>query len=160
MQDVFVKESVVAQVASAGLADRLQFEVHDYFTPQKPLKEGAFFLKHCLHNNGDADCVRILKAIVPALEHSGPGTRLIIAENVLPEWDDTRLPKQQRVDLLQDDISMLQLFNAKKRTKEDYQELLVQADPRLQIVGVHRPPRGQLCCLDVRMSMNSGSVTP
>ncbi|KAI4908879.1 hypothetical protein J4E90_008616 [Alternaria incomplexa] len=96
VQDVFVKESVVAQVASAGLADRLQFEVHDYFTPQKPLKEGAFFLKHCLHNNGDADCVRILKAIVPALEHSGPGTRLIIAENVLPEWDDTRLPKQQR----------------------------------------------------------------
>ncbi|PSN66997.1 S-adenosyl-L-methionine-dependent methyltransferase [Corynespora cassiicola Philippines] len=152
VQDVFVKQDVVEQVANAGLADRLCFEVHDYFTPQKPVENGAFFLKHCLHNNGDADCVRILKAIVPALEKSGQGARLIIAENVLPEWDDSSLPRQQRIELLQDDISMLQLFNAKKRTAEQYRELLVQADPRLEIAGIHRPPRGQLCCLDVRMS--------
>ncbi|EMD58418.1 hypothetical protein COCSADRAFT_104018 [Bipolaris sorokiniana ND90Pr] len=152
VQDTFVKEDVIAGIARGGLADRLRFEVHDYFTPQKSLDQGAFFLKHCLHNNDDENCVRILKAIAPAMESSGPETRLIIAENVLPEWNDTSLSRQQRVELFQDDISMLQLFNAKKRSAAEYQELLHQADPRLRIFGIHRPPRGQLCCIDVRLS--------
>ena len=151
MQDLFVKEDVVAQVASGRLANRLKFETHDYFTAQKPVDGGAFFLKHCLHNNSDADCVRILKAIASGLEESGPGTRLIIAENVLPEWDDGSLPRQQRQELLQDDISMLLLFNASKRTAHQFRQLLGEADARLRIVGMYRPIRGQMCCLDVRM---------
>ncbi|KAK7519248.1 uncharacterized protein IWZ02DRAFT_288076 [Phyllosticta citriasiana] len=82
------------------------------------------FLKHCLHNSGDDDCVRILKAIAPALEKSRPETCLIIAENVLSEWDDASLSRQLKTELLQDDISMLLLFNAKKRTAAQYEALL------------------------------------
>ncbi|KAF1362626.1 S-adenosyl-L-methionine-dependent methyltransferase, partial [Lizonia empirigonia] len=137
VQDIFITPDVVDKVALGRQANRLRFEVHDYFTPQQPMEGGTFFLKHCLHNNSDVDCVRILKAIALALGQSGLGTRLIVAENVLPEWDDLSVSRQQRLELLQDDISMLQLFNAKKRTALQYQELLAQADPRLKMVGIH-----------------------
>ncbi|KAK7530978.1 S-adenosyl-L-methionine-dependent methyltransferase [Phyllosticta citribraziliensis] len=152
VQDVFVKEDKVEEVARRNLSNRLRFEVHDYFTPQEPVTTGAYFLKHCLHNNGDDDCVRILKAIVPALQTSGPGACLIIAENVLPEWDDASMARRQKTELLQDDISMMLLFNAKKRTAAEYQSLLSRSHDRLKIVAIHRPSRGQLCCLEVRLA--------
>ncbi|KAK8157456.1 O-methyltransferase-domain-containing protein [Phyllosticta citrichinensis] len=151
VQDVFVNEDKVEEVARRNLSNRLRFEVHDYFTPQEPVTTGAYFLKHCLHNNGDDDCVRILRAIVPALEASGPGASVIIAENVLPEWHDSSMARRQKTELLQDDISMMLLFNAKKRTAAEYQSLLSRSHDQLKIVAIHRPSRGQLCCMEVRL---------
>lgn len=64
---------------------RLTFMQHDFFTPQPIRDANVYFVRQCFHNYNDADCVRILQALVPALECCPAGTPLLINDIVLPE---------------------------------------------------------------------------
>jgi 6-hydroxytryprostatin B O-methyltransferase len=37
------------------------------------------------------------------------------------------------------DITMLQMLNTQERSAEDWQEVVALADPRLKILGIHKP---------------------
>lgn len=37
------------------------------------------------------------------------------------------------------DITMLQMLNTQERSAEDWEEVVALADPRLNILGIHKP---------------------
>jgi demethylsterigmatocystin 6-O-methyltransferase len=99
----------------------IEFEIHDFFTPQ-PIRGAKFYyMRHIMHDWPDEDCVRILRSIIPAM---GPESLILIDEVVLPE---TKLPWQVSAML----ISMMTCFGGIERSKGDWESLLDRAGLKL-----------------------------
>jgi hypothetical protein len=77
----------------AELKDRVLFEAHDMFEPQKIIGADVYFFRAIFHNWPDVKCVEILKAHIPALK---AGSHIIINDKVtntpavLPPWAEKR----------------------------------------------------------------------
>lgn len=131
-------EDLLAQGRTQNLSDlngRVTFMEHDFFDPQPELNAGGYFIRQVVHNWNDADCVRILRNIVPALEKCAPNTPLLINEMILPE-PGTR-SRYEEHSLRQVDMLVMVALGAKQRTLKEFQRLMHEADPRLQIVRVY-----------------------
>lgn len=63
------------------LADRLEYVTHDFFCIQ-PLRADVYLLHWILHNWSDEYCMKILRALIPALR---PKNRVLIHEVIIPE---------------------------------------------------------------------------
>ncbi|EGU75128.1 hypothetical protein FOPG_07515 [Fusarium oxysporum f. sp. conglutinans race 2 54008] len=118
------------------IADRVSFMQHDFFKDQPITDVSAFFMRQCLHNWRDEDCIKILRALVPALEKCKPGTPLLINEEVLPELNE--VSKYQEHLSRQCDMCMFVVAGSKERTRGDFENLLKEADSRFSVVKVHR----------------------
>lgn len=90
----------------ADVADRVRFMVHDFLTPQ-PVRAAVYFFRMIFHNWPDKYCVKILQALIPALE---PGARVVINDAVIAE--PCTLPWDQEARLRNSDLNMLELQNA------------------------------------------------
>lgn len=68
----------------ADVADRIEFEVQDFYTPQQRDAE-VYFLRFILHNHGDDRAVEIIKHLVPKLKpgKGGEGGRILVADTVI-----------------------------------------------------------------------------
>lgn len=77
----------------AGLRGRVSFMSHDFFTPQA-VRADVYVLRTILHNWGDGYCVKILRALVPALR---PGAKVLINDMCLPE--PGCIPANREMDL-------------------------------------------------------------
>ncbi|KAF1948504.1 O-methyltransferas-like protein [Byssothecium circinans] len=152
--NIVVQDSNVAMLDQAqssqdlsDIKDRMTWSEYDFFTPQPIANAGAYLMRQIIHNWGDDDCVRILQALVPALEKSAPGTPLLINDSIIPapgsttRWDEHVI---RQVDLL-----MMFSLGAKQRTEKEFQDLLHRADPRLNIVRVHMGP---MALIEVHLS--------
>ncbi|KAM3065358.1 hypothetical protein ACMFMG_011519 [Clarireedia jacksonii] len=95
---------------------------YDFFTPQ-PLKGAAiYYIRRCLHDWPDDDCVKILKQIAAAME---PGkSRLVVSEIVIP-------PAKADVETAWMDITMMML-NGRERTEKQWRDLLESSGLRLR----------------------------
>ncbi|KAK1948744.1 S-adenosyl-L-methionine-dependent methyltransferase [Colletotrichum sublineola] len=120
---------------SPTLAERITFMQHDFFSEQPVKDASAFFLRQCLHNWNDKDCIRIIRALVPALEKCKPGTPLLINDEILPALDQRS--KFEEHSLRQYDMCMFVIFGSKQRTEKQFEALLKEADPRFEVVKVH-----------------------
>lgn len=126
----------------------MTFQQHDFFDPQPVEDASAYILRQCLHNNSDGDAVRIIRAVVPALERCAPETPLLINEVILPEpGTATRFEEHH---LRQVDFCMMVTLGAKQRSEGEFNKLIKEADKRLEIVSVHRNPQG-VGLLEVRL---------
>ena len=67
-------------------ADKIDFQLHDLFKPQ-PERAGMYIFRHIFHDWSDEDTVKILKNLVPALNH---GARVLVSEGIVPEQAATR----------------------------------------------------------------------
>ncbi|KAI4668844.1 uncharacterized protein J4E78_002672 [Alternaria triticimaculans] len=120
-----VVQDVPSTLAHAPHVDGIEFQAHDFFTPQ-PIREAKFYyFRHIMHDWTDEDCIRILSNIVPAM---GPKSRILIDEVVLPE---TKVPWQ--VAMM--DLAMMASLGGIERSKEDWMKLLGSAG--LKIADVH-----------------------
>jgi hypothetical protein len=115
----------------SDLNGRVTFMPHDLFMPQPVTGAAAYLLRYITHNWSDEDCVRIFRALVPALEKSPPETRLLINDVVLPALGESTRYHDHRVRQI--DIMMMLMLGAKQRTQEQFQHLLTEADPRLKV---------------------------
>jgi demethylsterigmatocystin 6-O-methyltransferase len=120
-----VVQDVPSTLAHAPQVEGVEFQEHDFFTPQ-PLHGAKFYyLRNIMHDWTDEDCVRILSNIIPAMETD---SRILIDEVVLPE---TKVPWQVAVS----NIGMMACLGGIERSKEDWEVLLGKAG--LRIVHVH-----------------------
>ena len=78
---------------------------------------------------------KILKALVPALEKSKPGTPLLINEAVVPETG-TRTRFEEGL-MRQIDMHLMLSYSSKQRSEAEFDAILKRADPRFQIAKVH-----------------------
>ena len=95
----------------------------------------VYFMRHVLHNWDDDSCVRIFRALVPALEKAKPGTPLLINEAVVVRAG-TRTRFEECM-MRQIDMHLLLSFSSKQRSEAEFQMLLQRADPRFKIAKVH-----------------------
>jgi demethylsterigmatocystin 6-O-methyltransferase len=120
-----VVQDVPSTLAHAPAVDGIEFQAHDFFTPQ-PIRGAKFYyFRHILHDWTDEDCVRILSNIAPVM---GPESRILIDEVVLPE---TKVPWQ--VAMM--DLAMMAALGGIERSTEDWVRLLESAG--LKMVDVH-----------------------
>jgi O-methyltransferase len=110
-------ERATARLAAAGLQDRAECVVGDFFEAL-PGGADAYLLSRVIHDWGDADARRILatcRAAMPA--HA----RLLLVDAIVPERAVDG-PEAVRMDL-----HMLMLFGARERTVEEFRALLSDA---------------------------------
>jgi len=59
------------------LKDRINFQAHDFWTPQSVKDADVYFIRFCLHDYSDDDAVKIQRNIIPAMKH---GARLVVMD--------------------------------------------------------------------------------
>lgn len=71
----------------AELKPRIDFVAHDFFTEQPVRGADIYILKWIMHNWSDKYCLRILRALVPALK---TGAKVLLFEYVLHDEPDSK----------------------------------------------------------------------
>ncbi|KAF1941681.1 S-adenosyl-L-methionine-dependent methyltransferase [Clathrospora elynae] len=135
VQDSLTMISSASQNDFSDLNGRVTFMPHDFFTTQPVSGAAAYLLRYITHNWSDEDCIRIFRALVPALEKSPAGTPLLINDVVLPALGEASRYHDNR--MRQVDIMMMLVLGAKQRTEEQFRRLLSDADPRFKIRAIH-----------------------
>lgn len=140
------------KLLSDSVRGRISFTHANFFEPQQHLGASAYLIRQCTHNWADHHVVKILKAIVPGLEGSAPGTPLLINDMIMPEpgSEVARLWERER---RQADMVMLVCYGAKQRTISEFNALLKEADPRYVLRKVHGE-KGALGLLEVYLERN------
>ena len=113
-----------------AVAKRITFMQHDFFAPQL-VDASAYLLRQVVHNWNDDDCVRLFRALVPALERCRAGTPILINDIVLPALDEKTASEEY--GLRQLDIAMWVVLGAKQRSEGDFAAILKRADSRFKV---------------------------
>ncbi|KAJ5653210.1 O-methyltransferase [Penicillium lividum] len=116
------REPVIASVLAQGPNQCFQAEVHNFFTPQPIKGARVYYLHSILHDWGDADSVKILESLVPALEKGY--SRVLLNEIVVKEEEPTLAATSM-------DLMMLAHFGVRERTEAELKSLLTKAKLRL-----------------------------
>jgi len=61
---------------------RISLTTHDFFNEQPVAGADVYFFRHVFHNWPDLYCVKILRALIPALK---PGAKVLINDGTSPE---------------------------------------------------------------------------
>lgn len=120
-----VVQDVASTLNHAPAIDGIDFQEHDFFTPQPVRGAKFYYLRHILHDWTDEDSVRILQNIIPALTSE---SRIVIDEVVMP---DTKVPWQCAFM----DLTMSSSLGGRERSRDEWDILLSSAG--LQIEEVH-----------------------
>jgi hypothetical protein len=87
-----VIEDAKTKEMPAEVADRVTFMAHNFFTEQPVKDADIYYFRWILHDWSDKYCIKILKALTPALK---PGARILLSERCL-EPPCTLLPRQEK----------------------------------------------------------------
>lgn len=102
-----------ANLAQAGVAERVQFIAGDFFQ-SVPKGADAYFLRHIIHDWDDQQATTILSNCRTAMP---PGGRLLLAEFVLPDGPEAFHGKWF-------DLAMMVVTGGQERTATEYREML------------------------------------
>ena len=112
------REEVISTLSSSVQHDGFEAKVHDFFTPQPIQNARAYYLHSVLHDWSDADCVKILEQLKPAMKKGY--SKLLVNEIVVPEqgvtWPVTAM-----------DQLVFVLGAMKERTEAQWRRILEEA---------------------------------
>jgi hypothetical protein len=125
----------------AEFKGRIEFQEHDFFTPQPVQGADVYFLRAIIHDWSDKYAIAILKALVPAMKK---GARVIVHDMHTPEpkelgwWQD----RQARAS----NLRMKLLFNAHDRERGEWEGLFARVDGRFRVAmpKVHLRDQGNV----------------
>ncbi|KAI9687146.1 MAG: hypothetical protein M1822_002557 [Bathelium mastoideum] len=129
---------------SPVIAHRIRFMEHDFFKDQ-PVKADVYFFRQIFHNWSDEFCIKILRALIPALK---AGSRILINDHVVPKAGTMSLLHDRAVRDM--DLIVMSLFNAREREEQDWMRLFESADSRFQFVKAWRPEGATLSFIEAR----------
>lgn len=150
---------VLAGTPGANLPEdvrsRIEFMPADFFAEQKVHGADVYLIRWCMHNWSDRYALKILRALVPALEK---GARVIVNDGVLPElkplgpsWRsaaDAELEEgEEEVDaewaeekgIRTMDLIVMSALNAREREIDEWKALFKEADERFIWKGAWQP---------------------
>ncbi|KAM3417123.1 hypothetical protein BST61_g8699 [Cercospora zeina] len=110
---------------------------HDFFQPQPVRDADVYLFRHCFHDWNDEACVRILRALAPAMKE---GARLLIVDAILPEPGEVPLHYERRIRSI--DNNMRHVLGSKERSIEEWQGLFTTADGRFDFIKAVQQPLG------------------
>ena len=111
-------------IAAQGLTQRCEFSAGSFFDAV-PRGADAYFMKHVLHDWGDAECAAILGNCRKAMARDA---RLLICERIVPPGNEPSSAKL--IDL----HMMMTNHGGKERTESEYRDLLRKSGFELQRV--------------------------
>jgi 6-hydroxytryprostatin B O-methyltransferase len=127
------EQAANAQITTAGVEDRVRFQVQDFFERQPAeLQPRAYFMKSILHDWNDADCVRLLRPLLPGLER---GARLFSMDRMAYLPAEGKVPTHQESQSQGMDLMMWSLLGAKERNVEQWKDLAFKVDKRLKVLN-------------------------
>lgn len=134
------RAEIVALAPTEGVGS-VQFMAHDFFAEQPVRGADVYLFRWILHDWSAKYCVKILKALRPALKKK---TRVVLMDAILPE-PGVLSPYQERA-IRNFDIVMKATYNAKERTENDWREIIADADEegKFNVVEVLQPVGSQL----------------
>lgn len=128
-------------VVPAELKERVAFEEHDFYQPQKTAADAYFFRKTML-NHTDRYASKIVAALSPALK---PGNRLLIMDFVQgdePVGTSTTERYYRAVDL-----QMLLYYNCRYRSLDEWKNVVTAGEPRFEFERVCTPPGSSMAII-------------
>ena len=128
-RDVAV-QSAVRTFAAAGLSDRTQCVVGDFFD-RLPAGHDGYLLSRVLHDWSDDDARQILRCCRRAVSADG---RLIVVDALLP----ARVADGR--DAIRMDLHMMVLFGSRERTEDELTALLADTGFALRSVSLTSSP--------------------
>lgn len=140
VQDLSPHQLSSAQTAEVG--DRVTFQQYDFLTPQPIRDAGTYLCRATFHNNNDENAIKMLRALIPALEGRSDSPIVLINDIIVPERAEGEVTRVEENQHRQLDLLMLALFGAKERTEKDWKSLFEKVDERLEVANMHYNPRG------------------
>lgn len=159
--------ATIADVSSSGRDEEeykcVQFMPHDFFSEQPLTGVDVFLLRMILHDHEDAQCLRILRALIPGLKE---GSRVVLIEVCLPEPGTLGILEEKQIRwvffpslslsfliLIKScfrtmDMNMLSLFNARERDAEEWKMLFANAHPHFKCERIARPEGSALSIIE------------
>ena len=128
-------------------ASRVTFQTHDFFQPQPINNADVYLLRTIIHDWPDADARKILQNLAEVLQ---PGSWIIVSDIVLPSPGS--ISRLQEAIMRVRDLTMIQSFNSGERDMDDWQELVANIKPALEIVGVQQPQGSAMSILHIRLA--------
>ncbi|RAL07811.1 S-adenosyl-L-methionine-dependent methyltransferase [Aspergillus homomorphus CBS 101889] len=126
------------------LADRVSFMAHNFFQEQ-PVVASAYFFRWIFHNWSDNYCIKILRALIPALR---PGALLIVNEICMPEPGEIPVWRERLARTMT--LGMISMFNSYERDLDDWTRLFQKADPRFQFVDIQHITGTEMALIEVK----------
>jgi hypothetical protein len=102
----------------------------------------VYLCRATFHNHNDEESIKMLRALIPALEGRTDNPIVLINDVIVPERAEGAVTRAEENQHRQLDLCMLALFGAKERTVKHWKDLFKKVDPRLEIVKMHYNPRG------------------
>ena len=90
------EEVIKAAKAPEDVADRVTFVAYDFFKEQPVKGADVYFYRWIFHNWSDKYCIKICRALIPALK---PGARLLIQDILLPRQGELSSYKERKARL-------------------------------------------------------------
>ncbi|KAF4126250.1 O-methyltransferase [Geosmithia morbida] len=122
----------------AELKDRVTFMAHNFFEPQ-PVQADIYLIKLTLHDWPDAECLKILRALVPSMRK---GAKILFVDYVSKQETPDDLPLSIQQMGTSTDLRMLAMFNTEERLVKTWTGLFEAVDDRLAIIRVDANPLG------------------
>ncbi|KAF7587809.1 hypothetical protein BBP40_006690 [Aspergillus hancockii] len=133
VQDLPGPTAVGHETLPTELQGRVRYEPADFLAEQQIVGAEAYFLRWILHNWSDEYCLRILRALVPALRNH---SKVLVYEYILSESPELGWTRKQKRNL---DMIMMACWNSSERTATDFQRLFHMADERFVFEGRTQP---------------------
>ncbi|KAF1828286.1 S-adenosyl-L-methionine-dependent methyltransferase [Decorospora gaudefroyi] len=156
VQDISNHQLSSAQ--SAEVQDRVTFQQYDYTMPQPIRDAGVYLFRIAFHNNNDEEAMRMLRAVVPALENRHDDPILLINDGIVPERAEGTITRSEEHQHRQLDMVMLLNFGGKERMERDWRALFEKVDKRLEISRMCYSPRGA-GLLEIRLRQQASRVS-
>lgn len=131
---IAIAEDPKTSVIPADLKDRISFQAHDFFTPQKTPAD-VYFYRKTLLNHTDKYATKIIQALSPILQ---PGNRLVIMDFVQTDKPVEAIATDRYFRAV--DLQMQLYYNQGYRTLDEWKTLVSASDPRFEFESECTPP--------------------
>ncbi|PLB54881.1 O-methyltransferase [Aspergillus steynii IBT 23096] len=129
------------------IRSRIRGMAHDFLTPQPVQGADIYLFRWILHDWSDKYCVKILRALVPALKE---GSRVLVNDICIPDPGVLGTAADRALRTM--DISMKAFNNARERDAEAWESLFAKADSRFRFLGITIPPGAQMAIIEAEWS--------
>lgn len=128
-----------------SISSRVSFQPHNFFEPQPVRGATVYLLRMILHDWPTKEAVSILIHVSRALTHD---STLLIMDTVLPAPGQIPACKERLLRVR--DLTMMQVFNGRERSLDDWKAILRLADSRLRLCEVKQPFGSNMSLLTVK----------
>ena len=135
----------------SAVKDRIRFMAHDFFQPQPLVDADVFLLRMIIHDWPDIQALTILRNLRQMLRKAK--ARIIIMDTVLPQPGTIAISKERQLRVK--DLTMMQVFNAREREFEDWEQLIQQAG--LKLFQIKQPEKSNMAILELGLC-NDGTL--